>query len=56
MEQVQQVQQPAPIGMNQPQVISTNQMPAKKSGWLKWIIIILVVLILGLGAWWLFTP
>jgi hypothetical protein len=27
---------------------------AKKSGWLKWVIIVLVVLILGLGAYWYF--
>ncbi len=53
MDQVQAVQRPMP--MNQPTGVA-NQGIKKKSGLLKWLIIILVILIVGGLAWWIFTP
>ena len=54
MDQVQTVQRPTPGVVAQP-VAASNQMPQKKSGWFKWVIIILVILIVVGVAWWIFT-
>ena len=53
-----QTAQPTPVQpMNQPMEAATGQMTEKKSGGLKWLIIILVILIVVGGlAWWIFTP
>ncbi len=56
MNQVQTVQKPVPVASAQPkeeQVIQ-DEMVEKKSGWFKWLLIILVILIVGFGIAWLF--
>jgi hypothetical protein len=54
MDQMQSVQTPAQAPMAvQPGV---GQAPKKKGGWLKWVIIVLIVLIVGGLAWWILTP
>jgi len=57
MDQVQAVQRPTPSVANQPMGAAPDQMVQKKSGWAKWLILILVILIvIGGLAWWFLTP
>ena len=56
MEQVQAVQKPMQSVSNPPRGFALDQNVEKKSGWTKWIIILVVLLVLGGLAWWIFTP
>ena len=53
MDQTQAVAQPTvkpPVG----ETMTGAPVEPKKAGWLKWLIIVLVVLVIGLGAYWIF--
>ena len=56
MDQVQAVQKPIPSVANQPKGFASDQMVEKKSGWGKWLIILVILLVLGGLVWWIFTP
>ena len=55
MDQTQAVQRQMPTPTT-PSMTSPDQMPQKKSGWFKWVIIILLILVIGGLAWYILTP